>query len=468
MRERDWANRHRRHIKEKGREMTEMRSDRITISKLTASLISLTSAALIALLVLLPTNVGATAAQGIDNRAVEAALGEDWEGTAELLYGVDINSSSPVERGVKGHACLVLNRNNESYCLFLSIADEPDLRAWVAWTEFIATKHPDSAIAHYFRGDGLARSGQLERAVDEFNIALEKHPNYFLILNARGSAHAALGNLDGALVDFDYASRLNPKFADAFACKGARCMQMSDGVKGALEAFNKAIDNSPDFGLARYGRAAIQFILGRYDDSSGELEKVLNLDDCVSALVRERIRPLMQSLYEQVAQSESEDTDAPGFSTWKQLRFDQYAAGIKAGDIKGWNSSASKMTKLLRDNPELMPQYHAFRNELDLTNPTLGKGLDNGLVQSRAWTRMFNSVDLNLGFGNKPRQLDDFNTYSKMLDRPGSSIGNSGGIETSPVSPAWLDGNWPFDPEYGLLYPMAAQAATADTKGGAK
>ena len=50
----------------------------------------------------------------------KAVLSQDWQGVAELLRSVSTQTESPVLRLLKAHACLNLNRNNESLCLFLS------------------------------------------------------------------------------------------------------------------------------------------------------------------------------------------------------------------------------------------------------------------------------------------------------------------------------------------------------------
>ncbi|MBI3302861.1 MAG: tetratricopeptide repeat protein, partial [Deltaproteobacteria bacterium] len=130
----------------------------------------------------LPTIASARLAWKADPQLEAAIIKEDWSKVASLL---DSDSAlPPAARLVKAHAYLVLNRNNESLCLFLSVSSEDDLRQWEEWAQSFAKKNPRGAIAHYFRGDALARLRQWDAALKAFNKTLELHPNHPLALNA--------------------------------------------------------------------------------------------------------------------------------------------------------------------------------------------------------------------------------------------------------------------------------------------
>ena len=92
-----------------------------------------------------------------------------------------------------GHACLWLNRNDESLTLFLSLADDRAGRAWLEWTETFVKEHDGAPVAHYLRGDALARSGRWVEAIDCYHKALNTRGDFALALNARGVAYAELG-----------------------------------------------------------------------------------------------------------------------------------------------------------------------------------------------------------------------------------------------------------------------------------
>src|SRR5207244_3770458 len=72
---------------------------------------------------------------------VEASLlAEDWPRVSDLI--AEFTSQMPaVQRLILGHACLALNRNNESVTLFLESDAPADRQAWERWTATFAQTH---------------------------------------------------------------------------------------------------------------------------------------------------------------------------------------------------------------------------------------------------------------------------------------------------------------------------------------
>lgn len=138
-----------------------------------------------------PGAVNAQTAWQPDARLEAAILKEDWSRVAALL-GSAKNLAAPA-RLVKAHAYLALNRNNESLCLFLNASSKDDLGKWEEWTRDFARKNPQTTVAHYFRGDALARLRQWDDALMAFVRAIELHPKHALALNSRGAIYAARG-----------------------------------------------------------------------------------------------------------------------------------------------------------------------------------------------------------------------------------------------------------------------------------
>ena len=205
----------------------------------------------------------------------KAVLSQDWQGVAELLRSVSTQTESPVLRLLKAHACLNLNRNNESLCLFLSVR-QVDLDIWNNWTENLLCQHPKWAIAHYLRGDALARLGKWEAALNAFNNALKFSPQNALILDARGIVYAVEGELRKARIDFyNSGKETNFTFADPYCNLGFLNIQKKDMAEAAERYFTKALDISPDFALALHGRGLIRLIVKRKDakkDAKKDLE----------------------------------------------------------------------------------------------------------------------------------------------------------------------------------------------------
>ena len=102
--------------------------------------------------------------------AVKAALNSDWPAVAELLKPA--RPDSAVEGLLLGHACLALNRNNDSLNQFLSFSSPDSLTAWNEWTTQLTQKHPDNKVARYLHGDSLARLQKWDDAIREFDEGL--------------------------------------------------------------------------------------------------------------------------------------------------------------------------------------------------------------------------------------------------------------------------------------------------------
>src|SRR6266853_2078262 len=66
------------------------------------------------------------------------------------------------------------------------------------------------------RGSGYATKGDYDRAIQDFDQALQLNSNDAIAFFDRGLAFAHKGDYDRAIQDYDQALQLNPKFADAF------------------------------------------------------------------------------------------------------------------------------------------------------------------------------------------------------------------------------------------------------------
>ncbi len=232
--------------------------------------------------------VAAEPAYQVDPEVTAAVLTEDWDRAAELLGDVDTLTASPVLRLLKGHTCLALNENNMSICLFLDVhtGDSSEvvenLTSWRAWAGSFVAQNPSSPIAHYFAGDAKARQHKWDEAMGFFNRGLELKPGDALLLSARGAAYANQGKTAAARVDFDAATRGSPPLADAYANIGALRMQQKNGASGAMAAFTSALDLSPEFALALYGRGCVSLVLDSIDKAKRDMDAAASKTLCAA------------------------------------------------------------------------------------------------------------------------------------------------------------------------------------------
>lgn len=178
----------------------------------------------------------------------EAVLAQDWNGIVGMLAEVSDANLPVCCRAVKGHACLATNRSNESLELFASLLDNADVLQLQKWSDDLAQRHPDRAIAWYLKGDAHARQRQWRQAEECFDRALQLDTKCYLAWNARGVTAHALGNTLMARMYFNKASTAREDFADAYASLGALSVYSGSALRGndtaTQEWFEKARQNS--------------------------------------------------------------------------------------------------------------------------------------------------------------------------------------------------------------------------------
>ena len=206
-----------------------------------------------------------------------AALAEKWQLVADQCGPNEKLTSSPVLRAIKGHALLALNQNNESLLLFLSISEDSVCMTWRKWTESFSSRYSTNAVAHYLKGDALARCGNYDLALKSFAQALKYKPNFALALNARGVIYAHRKQWNEALADFEKACAIAPKFADAHASLG-NLLLLKKAPSGAVDCFNKVLPLFPEFALALNGRGCANFGDGFWAEAGNDFKQACEYD----------------------------------------------------------------------------------------------------------------------------------------------------------------------------------------------
>jgi tetratricopeptide (TPR) repeat protein len=127
------------------------------------------------------------------------------------------------------------------------------LRAWAAeksqqgnYTEAIALlsqllyRCPENAIDYNNRGLVYFQAGQLDRAIADYNRALDINPLLAKAYNNRANYYAACGNLLAALADYDRALDLNPSYVRALLNRGITLRDLGR-YEAAIESFDIAL-----------------------------------------------------------------------------------------------------------------------------------------------------------------------------------------------------------------------------------
>jgi lipoprotein NlpI len=113
-----------------------------------------------------------------------------------------------------------------------------------------ALKVGDRAAAYVHRGTIFLRRGDTERAISDYDAALQLRPGDVVALNRRGEARSNRAEFIKALADYDQAVRLNPRYPLAFRNRARIHFYRGDFV-AAAEDFRTAesIDRGNSYSL---------------------------------------------------------------------------------------------------------------------------------------------------------------------------------------------------------------------------
>lgn len=407
----------------------------------------------------------------LEARVGEALLKAQWNEAFEMLKRDEAKAKDPIARLIMGHACLALNRNNESLCLFLENSSEDDLKGWKKWTEDFARENDENAIAQYLKGDALARLNRLDLALEAFTKALEIQPTNSLALTARGVCYAAMGNWDEAVMDFEKVTQASPSYADAHASYGTMWIQKKTGAEGALESFNRALEISPDFSLALCGRGYAKFVLGLSAEAQKDIEEATKRIDCINPIVVENMGKIAEWITAR-ENIELAKVTKENIGVTLETRLSQVAKG----DMNALNPIA----RILGNNPQYGPMVNQRLNDIAVNNPTFGPVIGQKITAGHGWTGETGGGMAWLNFGktissgevgakgvsvgkfgpdwfNQQINKTNFDHQGWGLMKGGfksPTIDPIGGVTTDLSATPLEKGDWPFIPYYGLLYPV--------------
>src|SRR5258708_464930 len=106
--------------------------------------------------------------------------------------------------------------------------------------------------------------------------AINMRPTYADPYNNRGTVRQDKGDIEGALEDYNIAIRLNPDFADPYNNRG-NVRKSKGNVEGGLEDYNNAIRLSPNYVAGFYNRALLFRDQSQYKAAIADFQKYLEL-----------------------------------------------------------------------------------------------------------------------------------------------------------------------------------------------
>jgi tetratricopeptide (TPR) repeat protein len=143
---------------------------------------------------------------------------------------------------------------------------------------------PTDFGAYLNRGTAYDYSGNYQKAIEDYNLALKYKPNNDTdsgIYTNRGNSRLDLGDFQGAIEDYNQAISIDQKFVSAYRGRGYAYSQLENYKKG-IEDYTKAIELDPNLAYAYFYRGINRFYNSyffRSESADGQTPRDFGYDD---------------------------------------------------------------------------------------------------------------------------------------------------------------------------------------------
>jgi len=118
---------------------------------------------------------------------------------------------------------------------------------------------------------------QHEKAINDYNKAIELNPNLAEAYYNRGSAYRELKQYEKAITNYNKAIELNPSLADAYSNCGVTHCELKQYEK-AIENFNRAIELNPEDSRAYNNRGVAYYVLNQQEKAIKDCNTAIELN----------------------------------------------------------------------------------------------------------------------------------------------------------------------------------------------
>jgi tetratricopeptide (TPR) repeat protein len=143
------------------------------------------------------------------------------------------------------------------------------------WNDVLKTA--PSSVAYTNRGFAYSSVHDYQRAIEDYNRAIDLNPAYAPIYNNRGNAYGALGDNTSAIKDYDQAIAIDPRYAQAYGNRGIAYKTLGDFDRAVVD-FSQAIRLAPKYALAYNNLGASYCYKGEIDLSISAYSRAISLD----------------------------------------------------------------------------------------------------------------------------------------------------------------------------------------------
>ena len=158
----------------------------------------------------------------------------------------------------------------------LSAADKGDLdKAIQNYDKAIEIK-PDFFIIYNNRGIAYSKKGDFDTAIQDFTTAIEINPDYAEAYNNRGNAYSEKRDFDKAIQNYDKAVEIKPRLAEAYSNRGVAYHEKHD-FDTAIQDFTTAIEINPDYAEA-YNNRGFAYSERDFDKAIQNYDKAIEIN----------------------------------------------------------------------------------------------------------------------------------------------------------------------------------------------
>ena len=271
--------------------------------------------------------------------------------------------------------------------------------------------NPNDAEVYTNRGNPYYKLKRYEKAIEDYSKAIKLNPNDAVAYYNRGNAYDELKRYEKAIEDYSKAIELNPNYVDAYNNRGNAYRELNQHEE-AIEDYNKSIELNPKYAEA-YSNRGIAYLLTNKDS-----DKAITDFKCARDLSEENDKERML-----------------GFIAWAKARREM--------DKKNWDGFRERMEEAREIFEKINdPLSHSFAasikfsfvdEELDnafyipdptealkkienaLKTPLVVEGLiepDRTIFNARIW-----SFDILYWFISSMRSIDGSTDMSEMKEK---------------------------------------------------
>jgi len=131
---------------------------------------------------------------------------------------------------------------------------------------------PRSAEDHLLLGELFARKGKIDKAIVEFENAIEMRSDYTVAYTSLGAAYGQKGMIDQSISASNKAIELDPRNATAYYNLG-NALGKGGNYEEAFASFFKAVELDPDYAEPHYGLAVCYYATNHYELAAEHADK---------------------------------------------------------------------------------------------------------------------------------------------------------------------------------------------------